>query len=267
MAVSDHDCRRAFGILRQRRFEQAIIGASRKRAGDGALQRLLGLRDLARDQHGERGRGHKDAQEDPYRRPSEPKVRHAVLVARRGAGTGSRRYGGTPAKLYASIRIPHDNPETSVTRTREGARHAMLKLGYKASAEQFPPRQLLEFAVHAEAVGFDLIMVSDHFQPWRHTDGHAPFSFAWLAALGERTSRALIGTSVVTPTFRYHPAIVAQAIGTLGSLYPGRVLLGVGTGELERGAGNRRRGRRSRNASHGCARRSSSCGGSGARSA
>ena len=107
----------------------------------------------------------------------------------------------------------------------------MLKLGYKASAEQFPPRQLLDFAVHAEAVGFDSIMVSDHFQPWRHTGGHGPFSFAWLGALGERTTRATIGTSVVTPTFRYHPAIVAQAMGTLGSLYPGRVLLGVGTGE------------------------------------
>jgi coenzyme F420-dependent glucose-6-phosphate dehydrogenase len=107
----------------------------------------------------------------------------------------------------------------------------MLKLGYKASAEQFAPRQLLDFAVHAEAVGFDSIMVSDHFQPWRHTGGHAPLSFAWLGALGERTSRATMGTSVVTPTFRYHPAIVAQAVGTLGSLYPGRVLLGVGTGE------------------------------------
>ena len=107
----------------------------------------------------------------------------------------------------------------------------MLKLGYKASAEQFPPRQLLDFAMHAEAVGFDSIMVSDHFQPWRHTDGHAPFSFAWLGALGERTSRAIIGTSVVTPTFRYHPSIVAQAVGTLGVLYPRRVLLGVGTGE------------------------------------
>jgi coenzyme F420-dependent glucose-6-phosphate dehydrogenase len=107
----------------------------------------------------------------------------------------------------------------------------VLKLGYKASAEQFPPRQLLEFAVHAEAVGFDSILVSDHFQPWRHTGGHAPFSFTWLGALGERTSRALIGTSVVTPTFRYHPAVVAQAIGTLGALYPGRILLGVGTGE------------------------------------
>ena len=107
----------------------------------------------------------------------------------------------------------------------------MLKLGYKASAEQFPPRQLLEFRRPRRSRRLRSIMVSDHFQPWRHTDGHAPFSFAWLAALGERTSRALIGTSVVTPTFRYHPAIVAQAIGTLGSLYPGRVLLGVGTGE------------------------------------
>jgi coenzyme F420-dependent glucose-6-phosphate dehydrogenase len=107
----------------------------------------------------------------------------------------------------------------------------MLKLGYKASAEQFPPRQLLDFAVHAEAVGFDSIMVSDHFQPWRHTGGHSPFSFTWLGALGERTSRVILGTSVVTPTFRYHPAIVAQAIATLGVLYPGRVVLGVGTGE------------------------------------
>lgn len=107
----------------------------------------------------------------------------------------------------------------------------MLTLGYKASAEQFAPRALLEFAVVAEEVGFDSVVVSDHYQPWRHTDGHAPFSFAWLAALGERTTRVCLGTSVVTPTFRYHPAIVAQAMGTLGCLYPGRVLLGVGTGE------------------------------------
>ena len=107
----------------------------------------------------------------------------------------------------------------------------MIKLGYKASAEQFAPRPLLDFAIAAEATGFDSIVVSDHFQPWRHTDGHAPFSFAWLAALGERTTRATLGTSVVTPTFRYHPSIVAQAMATLGSLYPGRILLGVGTGE------------------------------------
>ena len=107
----------------------------------------------------------------------------------------------------------------------------MIKLGYKASAEQFAPRPLVEFGVAAEATGFDSVVVSDHFQPWRHTDGHAPFSFAWLAALGERTKRVTLGTSVVTPTFRYHPAIVAQAIATLASLYPERVILGVGTGE------------------------------------
>jgi coenzyme F420-dependent glucose-6-phosphate dehydrogenase len=107
----------------------------------------------------------------------------------------------------------------------------MLKLGYKASAEQFGPRDLLEFSVHAEAVGFDSIMVSDHFQPWRHTNGHAPYSLGWLGALGERTSRAVIGTSVLTPTFRYHPSIVAQAFATLGLLCPGRVMLGIGTGE------------------------------------
>ena len=107
----------------------------------------------------------------------------------------------------------------------------MIKFGYKASAEQFAPRELLEFSVRAEQAGFDSVMVSDHFQPWRHTGGHAPYSFAWLAALGERTERITLGTSVVTPTFRYHPSIIAQAMGTLGALYPGRVMLGVGTGE------------------------------------
>jgi len=107
----------------------------------------------------------------------------------------------------------------------------MLRLGYKASAEQFGPRELLEFAVIAEETGFDSVMVSDHFQPWRHNGGHAPYSLAWLAALGERTSRVTMGTSVATPTFRYHPSIVAQAVGTIACLSPGRVILGIGTGE------------------------------------
>ncbi|MBM3647199.1 MAG: glucose-6-phosphate dehydrogenase (coenzyme-F420) [Alphaproteobacteria bacterium] len=107
----------------------------------------------------------------------------------------------------------------------------MLKLGYKASAEQFAPGKLLDFSVHAERAGFESVFVSDHFQPWKHVDGHAPNSVAWLGALGARTGRAVIGTSVLTPTFRYHPSIVAQAFGTLGSMFPGRVVLGIGTGE------------------------------------
>jgi len=106
-----------------------------------------------------------------------------------------------------------------------------LKIGYKASAEQFAPRRLLDYAVQAEQLGLDSVMISDHFQPWRHHGGHAPFSLAWLAAVGERTERVQLGTSVMTPTFRYNPAVVAQAFGTLGSLYPGRVMLGVGSGE------------------------------------
>ncbi|MEO9133900.1 MAG: LLM class flavin-dependent oxidoreductase, partial [Jatrophihabitantaceae bacterium] len=60
---------------------------------------------------------------------------------------------------------------------------------------------------------------------------HAPFAMTWLGALGARTERIVMGTSVLTPTFRYHPAIVAQAFATLGCLFPDRVVLGMGTGE------------------------------------
>ncbi len=107
----------------------------------------------------------------------------------------------------------------------------MLKLGYKASSEQFAPNELLEYAIKAEQCGFDSAWISDHFQPWRHTGGHAPFSLAWMGALGARTEKLIIGTSVLTPTFRYHPAIVAHAFATLGAMYPGRIVLGAGTGE------------------------------------
>src|ERR1700730_15394682 len=108
---------------------------------------------------------------------------------------------------------------------------AELKLGYKASAEQFAPRELVELAVAAEAHGMDSATVSDHFQPWRHEGGHAPFSLAWMTAVGERTKRLILGTSVLTPTFRYNPAVIAQAFATMGCLYPDRIFLGVGTGE------------------------------------
>ncbi|WP_030516628.1 glucose-6-phosphate dehydrogenase (coenzyme-F420) [Nocardia sp. NRRL WC-3656] len=106
-----------------------------------------------------------------------------------------------------------------------------LKLGYKASAEQFGPRELVELGVLVEEHGLDSATVSDHFQPWRHQGGHAPFSLAWMTAVGERTSRIQLGTSVLTPTFRYNPAVIAQAFATLGVLYPERIMLGVGTGE------------------------------------
>jgi coenzyme F420-dependent glucose-6-phosphate dehydrogenase len=105
------------------------------------------------------------------------------------------------------------------------------RIGYKASAEQFDPVTLLDFSVAAERAGLEIVAVSDHFQPWRHTGGHSPAALPWLGALGQRTERAVIATSVLTPTLRYHPSIIAQAFGTLGCLTTGRVVLGVGTGE------------------------------------
>jgi coenzyme F420-dependent glucose-6-phosphate dehydrogenase len=109
----------------------------------------------------------------------------------------------------------------------------MLTLGYKASAEQFGPRDLLAFSIHAERAGFDSVFVSDHFQPWRNTDGHSPHALVWLGALAMRTQKVTIGTSVLTPSFRYHPAVVAQAFATLASLAgpDRRIVLGMGTGE------------------------------------
>jgi coenzyme F420-dependent glucose-6-phosphate dehydrogenase len=106
-----------------------------------------------------------------------------------------------------------------------------VKLGYKASAEQFGPVELLEFSRRAEQVGLEVVAISDHFQPWRHHGGHGPAALTWLGAAAVETERALLGTSVLTPTLRYHPSVVAQAFATLGCLAPGRVFLGVGTGE------------------------------------
>jgi coenzyme F420-dependent glucose-6-phosphate dehydrogenase len=106
-----------------------------------------------------------------------------------------------------------------------------IRLGYKASAEQFGPTDLLALSLLAERLGFDDVASSDHFQPWRHHGGHSPAVLPWLGALGAGSERVRMGTSVLTPTFRYHPAVIAQAFATLGCLFPGRVFLGVGTGE------------------------------------
>src|SRR4051795_4139650 len=107
----------------------------------------------------------------------------------------------------------------------------MIRFGYKASAEQFAPGARLRCGVRAEDVAFDSVFITDALQPWRHEGGHAPAALPWLGALAATTERGLIGTSVLTPTFRYPPAVVAQAFATLGCLAPGRVVLGVGSGE------------------------------------
>ena len=107
----------------------------------------------------------------------------------------------------------------------------MLKIGYCAAHEQFQPVQLLEYAVEAERAGFDSVWASDHFHPWAHTNAASGFTWAWMAALGERTEKIEIGTAVTCPFLRYNPAIVAQAFATLRAMYPERIFIGVGTGE------------------------------------
>ena len=104
-------------------------------------------------------------------------------------------------------------------------------IGYHAPSEQFAAADLIEFAVAAEAAGFDGVTVSDHFHPWQDNQGHAGHAWVTLAAIGQRTERLVMGTGVTCPTYRVHPAQVAHAFASLGVLYPGRVFLGVGTGE------------------------------------
>jgi len=107
----------------------------------------------------------------------------------------------------------------------------MLQLGWKAGTEQYPPAELLEYAILAEEAGFDSIGVSDHFHPWSEK-GEACFAWTWLGAVAAKTSKIALGTSVTCPILRYHPAVIAQAIATVSCLAPNRLcFLGVGTGE------------------------------------
>jgi coenzyme F420-dependent glucose-6-phosphate dehydrogenase len=105
-----------------------------------------------------------------------------------------------------------------------------LKLGWKAGTEQYPPQELLDYAVTAEEIGFDSVDVSDHFHPWSER-GQACFAWTWLGAAAVKTNRIMLGTGVTCPILRYHPAVIAQAAATLACLVPGRTFLGVGTGE------------------------------------
>jgi coenzyme F420-dependent glucose-6-phosphate dehydrogenase len=105
-----------------------------------------------------------------------------------------------------------------------------LAVGYAAMLEQLAPGEAVTLAALAESSGFSGTMVSDHFQPWVPQQGEASFVWSVLAALGERTTGDL-GPGATTPSFRWHPAMVAQASATLAAMYPGRHWLGLGSGD------------------------------------
>lgn len=115
----------------------------------------------------------------------------------------------------------------------------MATIGFVLSSEQFPTPELVKLGEAADRAGFGAIWTSDHFQPWQDNQGHSSHAWITLAAVGQRTAHVLMGTGVTCPTYRYRPAIVAEGFASLGLLYPGRVFLGVGTGEAlnERASG------------------------------
>ncbi|GDY31558.1 F420-dependent hydroxymycolic acid dehydrogenase [Gandjariella thermophila] len=117
---------------------------------------------------------------------------------------------------------PSETPSTSV---------AGADVGFVLSHEQFRTPDLVSFAERAEQAGFGHVWASDHLQPWQDNEGHSMFPWLTLALVSQRTRRVPFGTGVTCPTYRYHPADVAQAFASLALLAPGRVFLGVGTGE------------------------------------
>src|SRR3954454_21880995 len=106
-----------------------------------------------------------------------------------------------------------------------------MQLGYTMMTEQAGPRDLVSHVVGAEEAGFDFAVSSDHYFPWLQEMGHSPNAWVTLGAAAEATSRIPLMTYVTCPTFRYHPAVVAQQAATLQLVSGGRFTLGLGAGE------------------------------------
>jgi len=107
----------------------------------------------------------------------------------------------------------------------------MTEFGYALSSEEHLPNDLVRYAQRAEAAGFTFAAISDHYHPWVDAQGQAPFVWSVLGAIAHATTSLRLGTGVTCPTFRIHPAIIAQAAATVTAMMPGRFFLGVGSGE------------------------------------
>jgi coenzyme F420-dependent glucose-6-phosphate dehydrogenase len=107
----------------------------------------------------------------------------------------------------------------------------VTEFGYWLSSEEHPPLDLVANARRAEEAGFSFAMISDHFHPWIDAQGHSPFVWSVLGGIAATTDRIALATGVTCPMIRTHPAIVAHAAATCGSMLPGRFTLGLGTGE------------------------------------
>ena len=141
-----------------------------------------------------------------------------TFMAGSALGSNLDAYGSNYAAQGASHRVENDNLHKGM-------------MAFMLPHEQFSVPELVELGAHAEQAGFDVLATSDHLQPWQANEGHAGEAWVTMGALGQRTQRTWMGTTVTCPTFRYHPAVVAQAFSSLSLLYPGRIFLGLGSGE------------------------------------
>ncbi|HEX6441973.1 MAG TPA: TIGR03557 family F420-dependent LLM class oxidoreductase [Stellaceae bacterium] len=151
-----------------------------------------------------------------------------------GGGPPNRRQVLTAATALAAAAAfpagaaaqPTGNPMQSNT----GLQRQKI-VGFMLGHEQFTVPQLVDIGAHAAQAGFGLLATSDHFQPWQANEAHCGEAWVTMGALTQRVQPAWIGTTVTCPTLRYHPAVVAEAFASLALLHPGRIFLGVGSGE------------------------------------
>ena len=140
--------------------------------------------------------------------------------------------GAVAGATGLGLTAAHAQPTTvtAPTGAREvgGLRKGMFS--YMLASEQFPTAELVKLGAQASRAGFQVLSTSDHMQPWQSNEGHVGQAWVTMGALGAH-AHGWMGTTVTCPTLRYNPAVVAEAFATLTHLYPGRVFLGVGSGE------------------------------------
>lgn len=138
------------------------------------------------------------------------------------------------SSALGSSTTPAQSGDASSSRGEKGMTTDHLRkgmVGYQLAYEQFPVTELVELGTLVEQAGFDVMTHSDHLQPWQSNEGHAGQAWLTMAAIGARTHKILMGTTVTCPTFRYNPAVVAEAFASLSLLFPNRIFLGMGSGE------------------------------------
>jgi TAT-translocated FGD2 family F420-dependent dehydrogenase len=143
---------------------------------------------------------------------------------------GSTLFANTSSGIHTSSGA-QSKGETSMSNTAEHGSFRKGLVGFQLAYEQFPVNELVELGVLVEQAGFDVLTNSDHLQPWQTNEGHSGQAWLTMSAIGARTKKMWMGTTVTCPTFRYNPAVVAEAFASLDILYPGRIFLGVGSGE------------------------------------